>query len=187
MKKSLIYATGSSIKFLTAKNWLEPLGIDLRQEKVEVAEIQSDNVEEISLDKARKAFEILKQPLIVNDTCWKITALKGFPGVYTRYIYKWFDAQDWLNLLQGHENREIILHQVITYVDQNIYKLFGFDTPGMILPAPQGDPKFGGFDQLVSIVSGKSLAQEHEERGYSIAGEIPLWKEFSNWLLNLSN
>ncbi len=68
MSFNLIYVTGNQAKYLTAKKYFEPLGVDVVQKKLDIPEIQSDKIEEVALDKAQKAFNILKQPLIVNDT-----------------------------------------------------------------------------------------------------------------------
>lgn len=183
MDINLIYVTGNQAKLLTAKKYFEPLGVDVVQKILDIPEIQSDKIEEVAMDKAQKAFAILKQPLIVNDTSWMIEALNGFPGPYTRYVTTWFTPQDWLHLLQGHANRRITLRQAIAYIDKDCSRIFIQDTPGVILESPTGNPKFSSFDQVVSIdPNGKSLAQIHEIQGYSLDGELPLWNKLSNWL-----
>lgn len=182
---SLIYVTGNQAKYLTAKKYFEPLEVAIIPKKLDIAEIQSDKIEKIALDKAQKAFEILKKPLIVNDASWMIEALNGFPGPYNHYVNSWFAPQDWINLLSKHSNRKITYRQATVYIDSDKHQIFTLDTPGIILDSPKGNPKFSGFDQVVSLASnGKSLAEIHEIQGYSIDGEFPLWNQLSNWLKN---
>lgn len=182
---NLIYVTGNQAKYLTAKKFFEPLGVDVIQKKLDIPEIQSDKIEEVALDKAQKAFAILKQPLIVNDTSWLIEALNGFPGPYTHFITRWFAAQDWINLLRDHDNRNITLRQAIVYVDKDEHRIFSHDTLGIVLKTPRGNPESSSFDQVVSLSpDGRSLAEIHEVQGYSIEGELPLWNQLSKWIKN---
>ena len=183
MNKTIAYVTGNHEKFLTAQKYFEPLGINLVQKQLDIVEIQSDKVEDISLDKAQKAFDVLGQPLFVNDTSWMIESLGGFPGPYMRYINVWFSSLDWQVLLKRHANKPIILRQAIVYIDDKGNKILTHDAVGKILPAPKGSDKWTGFDQIVSMVfSGESLAEIHEKQGYSIDGELPLWEKLSQYL-----
>jgi len=183
MSHIITYVSGNQAKFLTAQKYFEPLGIDLVQKKLNIVEIQSDKVEDISLDKAKKAFEALKVPLIVNDTSWMIESLGGFPGPYTRYINGWFTLQDWQILFKRYANKPIILGQAVVYIDDNGSKILTHDAIGKILAVPRGSDKWTGFDQVVSMTpSGESLAEVHEKQGYSIDGELPLWEKPSIYL-----
>ncbi len=180
---NFIYVTGNQAKYLTAKKYFEPLGVDVIQKKLNIPEIQSDKIEEVALDKAQKAFAILKHPLIVNDTSWLIEVLNGFPGPYTHYVANLFTSQDWLSLLKGHPNRKITLRHAIVFIDKDKHRIFTLNTLGVVLKSPKGNQRFSGFDQVVSLAPDrKSLAEIHEIQGYSIEGEEPLWHQLSNWL-----
>jgi XTP/dITP diphosphohydrolase len=183
MNRTITYVTGNQAKFLTAQKYFEPLGTDLVQKQLNMVEIQSDKVEDISLDKAQKAFEALKVPLIVNDASWIIESLGGFPGPYTHYINGWFTPQDWQVLLARYANKPIILRQAVVYIDDKGSKILTHDAIGKILTTPRGNDKWTGFDQIVSMApSGESLAEVHEKQGYSIDGELPLWEKLSQYL-----
>lgn len=134
----------------------------------------------IAINKAKQAFETLKIPLFVSDHGWAITALNGFLGPYMKYMNEWLTSQDFLNLMQNHEDKTIIKHEVICYVDDKQIKYFVSEMPGKFLSEIRGEglPAM----RVVSLLSsGKSVAECREERINSYE-ENPIWGEFANWL-----
>lgn len=104
--------------------WCEPAGIEIVQKQVEIDEIQSTNPNAISIDKAEKAYNIVKKPLVVTDTFWRIPALNGFPGAYMKDVANWFSSEDFLWILEKKENRQIFFSEIITYKDAETIKQF---------------------------------------------------------------
>ena len=85
---NITYATTNKYKLAGANQALLGVGLTLTapdRELPYVPEIQSDSQEEVSIDKAQKYYELLKNPLVVMDSGLFIKSLKGFPGVYTKY------------------------------------------------------------------------------------------------------
>ena len=60
---------------------------------------------------------MLNKPVIVNDSGFFITALNGFPGVYTKDINKKFTAQNLLDLMRIYEDRSVRISNVTAYCD----------------------------------------------------------------------
>lgn len=58
--KTIYLVTGNSGKVASLQRKLEKYDIKF--------EIQSDDLEEVSMNKAMQAFEILKKPLVVDDS-----------------------------------------------------------------------------------------------------------------------
>ena len=84
----LIYATTNKHKLAGAKQALTGTSINLivpDKTLPDVPEIQSDDQQAVSVDKALKYYELLKRPLVVMDSGLFIDELNGFPGVYTKY------------------------------------------------------------------------------------------------------
>ncbi|CAN5170623.1 XTP/dITP diphosphatase [soil metagenome] len=135
----LHFISSNSNKIDRAKLFLDPLGITFEPHKLELIEIQSESVEEIVIDKAQKAFEIINAPLLVNDHSWSITALNGFPGPYMKYMNKWFSPQDFLNIMRDQKNREIQLTEYICFTDGKTTKTFYERTVGHMLSESKGD------------------------------------------------
>ncbi len=84
--KKITYVTGNWSKVLSAKQILEPLGIEVDNVKMETTEIQADTVEEVAKYSAKEASEKLKCAVLKNDTGLFVEALNGFPGPYTHYV-----------------------------------------------------------------------------------------------------
>lgn len=129
----ILYITGNKYKFENAKKYAEKFGFDLIQKKIAIKEIQSDAIENIAQDKAKQAFDILKQPLIVSDSGWSVPSLKGFPGPYMHYINEWFEVEDFLKLMKGKKDRSIILKHIICAISSKGLKLFKKEIKGKFL------------------------------------------------------
>ena len=84
--KKITYVTGNWAKILSAKQILEPLGIEVDNVKMETTEIQADTVEEVAMHSAKEASDKLKCTVLKNDTGLYVDALGGFPGPYTHYV-----------------------------------------------------------------------------------------------------
>lgn len=181
----LYYITGNDSKFMTAKGYFEPLGVEIIQKKLDIPEIQSDSTQEIAVDKANKAFLELKHPLIVNDSGWYITALHGFPAAYMNLVDHCFEAQDFLNLMQDKDNREVILKQVVVAVNEFGTKtVFSHETKGEILRDARGGGT-NAFDQVASLTPGITLAEEKDQKKViALDAEINLWQDVYEWVKN---
>lgn len=93
--KKITFVTGNWSKILSAKQILEPLGIEVDHVKMDTTEIQADSVEEIAMHSAKEASEKLKCSVLKNDTGLFVEALDGFPGPYTELV-----KMDFLNFLK---------------------------------------------------------------------------------------
>ena len=64
----IIYITGNWAKVKSAKQILEPLGIEVDNVKMGTTEIQADTVEEVAIHSAKEASEKLNCSTLKNDT-----------------------------------------------------------------------------------------------------------------------
>ncbi len=178
----IYYVTGSDIKFKTAQDCLKEHGIDIVQKTLDIKEIQSESIEEIAIDKAKRAFETIKEPLFINDSGWFFAGLNGFPGAYMAYINRWLTADDLINLMKGKDNREVILKQVVVYIDEKGHKILEHDSIGKILEKPSIN--IGRPSEMVSSFSGDDLAlTDQRAKGIkNIGPEQELWSELADWL-----
>ncbi len=115
--KKIIYVTGNWSKILSAKQILEPLGIEVEQVKMETTEIQADTVEEVAMHSAKEASDKLKATVLKNDTGLYVEALGGFPGPYTHYVDERIGEDGLLKLLKGVENRNACFMEAFAYCE----------------------------------------------------------------------
>lgn len=175
----LYYITENKNKIDIAKKFLNPFGIIFKSKDLNVSEIQSDSVEKIAIHKAKEAFSKLKKPLFVSDHFWSIPSLGGFPGAYMKYINTWLTAEDILRLMNGKENRNVILTEALCYIDGHTIKVFKLHHKGKILYDSFG--KGLSAQKIISLSKdGKSIAQKLE-KDTSALEKGKNWEDFAKW------
>ena len=176
----IFYITGNNYKFKNAKKYAEKFGINLIQKKLEIKEIQSNSIKDIAEDKAKKAFNILKQPLIVSDSGWNIPSLKGFPGPYMHYMNEWLDAKDFLRLIKGKKDRSIILEHVICAASLKGFRIFKKEIKGKFTNRAKG--KGLPSDRVVKLGNCRYTIAECQNMNQESVEDTFLWKKVYKWL-----
>lgn len=115
--KKIVYVTGNKSKLYSAKQILEPLGIEVDNVKMDTTEIQADTVEEVAIHSAKEASEKLKCSVLKNDTGLFVDALGGFPGPYTHYVDETLGEDGLLKLLDGIDNRKACFIEAFAYCE----------------------------------------------------------------------
>ena len=115
--KKIKYVTGNWAKVESAKHFLEPLGFEIEQIKIDVPEIQDNMIENIAKFSAKWASNKLKSSIIKNDSGLFIEALGGFPGPYTHYADDTIKEDGILKLLEEKKNRKAYFKEVIAYCE----------------------------------------------------------------------
>ncbi|MDD4381822.1 MAG: non-canonical purine NTP pyrophosphatase [Candidatus Dojkabacteria bacterium] len=177
----ILYITSNQNKIVTANRLLKPFGISVEGLKVDgIIEPQMEDIEEISKFKAQQAFDKIQRPLIVSDCSWMIAALNGFPGPYMAFVNKWFTFQDFLNLMRDKKNKEIVLRECVTYIDEKQLKTFIHDTKGLLLERESG--KATPIDQIITFREDKKSVAQCQNENLPRIPQNELWNEVGNWL-----
>ncbi|CAK7204163.1 nucleoside triphosphate pyrophosphohydrolase ham1 [Sporothrix eucalyptigena] len=184
---TLNFVTGNANKLAEVKAILEPAdgaatpnSITVTSRKVDLIEIQAATMEEVTLDKCRRAVELIQGPVLVEDTCLCFDALNGLPGAYI----KWFMASlghDGLNkLLAGHENKSAQAVCTFAYCkgpgEEPI--LFQGVTKGKIVPA-RGPTKFG-WDPIFEY-EGETYAEMDKAKKNTISHRFKALQQLRNY------
>jgi len=119
MDNTLIYITGNDVKFDVASEVFKNTGIVLLQKNLDTPEIQSKSVQEVAMYSASLASKELNQPVMVTDAGFYIEALNGFPGPFIKFVNEWFSVEDYINLMQGKTNRNVIINDCLAYCKPN--------------------------------------------------------------------
>lgn len=176
----LTFLSTNKHKVHLAQNNLFPLGVTFHQDIFPFIEIQSDNPTDITIDKARQAFKDLQKPIFVTDDSWYMTALNGFPGPYMRHVNGKLKEGEFLRLMQPYENREIILHRVLCYIDKNGSKTFEDKIFGEILKEATDYGDVPLLNIISFLPSHKSVAQAWNEGTQELPHET-IWRDFATW------
>lgn len=182
----ILFATGNSRKIEEANKTLSSYGIAVESIKIDVDEIQHFDPVEITKAKARAAYEVTHEPVVVSDTSWEIPALGGFPCGYMKDISSWLDADDWLALMARHEDKTIYCHEHVAYFDGEELQHFVSTYVGKFINEARGRVDKGESIERVVILYGNQTMAEQLARGViASAGEsLSHWKQFGEWFTN---
>lgn len=118
--KSIIFATTNSGKVHSLRRALDSVGLSglsINTRELAIIEPQADTCEEVALSKARQAYELVHEPVLVDDSSFHITALGGFPGVYAKYMNETLGAAGIVDFMRGKDDRSAHFDGVLVYVD----------------------------------------------------------------------
>ncbi len=146
------FATSNENKFNEA---CKILGMNLRQAKLNIPEIQSVSAAEVAEDKARKAYSILKDTVIVEDTALHIEAWNGFPGVMIKFMLERLGNGGICKALTEFNSRKAYAETCVAFFDGKNMYVFSGKTSGKISGMPKG-PDIFGWDRIF-IPKGYSL------------------------------
>jgi inosine/xanthosine triphosphate pyrophosphatase family protein len=134
------------------------------------------------LDKAVKAFEILKKPIVISDDSWAFEGLNGFPGAYMSSMNKWLTPEDFLRLTRHLDNRKAVLTQFIVYKDSEAEKIFTNSIDGRILKEVRGQSEHANHT-IVTMDgdNGDSIAERYTSGDLKDRKASDLWREFAEW------
>ena len=121
--RKVCFVTGNEEKAAEVSQILGRSGIEIEQVSLDLDEIQDRDVEKVAVDKARKAFEILKRPLITEDTGLIIKSMNDYPGTLIKYFYYAIGLRGIVDFLKG-KDRSASAETVFVYADEKGIKTF---------------------------------------------------------------
>ena len=164
--KQIFLVTGNPNK-LTEWQKIIPSDVSMDIADIDLVEIQSDNPQEIITDKARRAYEAVGKPVIVEDVEAGLEKLNGLPGPFIKFFLKKL-GNDALFQLASREGEKAVISCSIAYYDGETMLTVRGDVPGTIV-APRGNDGFG-FDTTF-VPDGETLtyAEMNEEKKNSLS------------------
>lgn len=145
---------------------------------MECPEYRSSSIEEIARKKAEYAYQVIKRPLIADDTGFFISALSGFPGPYAAYVLDTIGNAGILQLMEDKEDRYGQFITVIAYADQDQVRTFSGTLEGEIV-SPRGSGGFG-YDPIFFVKS-RTLAELTIQEKSRISHRGKALTAFRNW------
>ena len=92
------FATGSEDKLREARS---VLGEQLQSVKVDLLEVQSEDISEVAAHKAKEGFEKIGEPVLVEDTGLYLEGLNGMPGPFIKWFLKADGIPGLLRMISG--------------------------------------------------------------------------------------
>lgn len=142
---TLYFATSNTGKFKEAKSKLKPL--QLRRLELPYPELQAASLEEVVEYALQWLKERTNKNILIEDSGLFIDALKGFPGVYSSYVYKWVGCRGILKLMEGVKNRSACFKSCVGLLIGGKATIFNGVCKGRIAFELRGEGGFG-FDPI---------------------------------------
>jgi len=138
--------TTNAGKFAEIQDFFRSSPVQFEMEAIKLVEVQAEDLMEVVSRKLDSAPESLGNCL-VDDSGLFIEALKGFPGVYSAYVYKSIGLNGICKLMEGLENRRARFECLLGLRLENKKYFFRGVCRGEIVSKPRGSGGFG-FDPI---------------------------------------
>lgn len=180
MKRNVVFVTGNPNK---AKHLSELLGIEIDYHSVDLEEIQSMDVMEVAVDKAKRAYAQLGRPVLVEDQALYLNALGGFPGPFVKFMVDSSGGIESISrILSDYSDKTCVARDVFVYADSGGAEIFVGEHTGVIADQPKGNGGWGwdpiycpdGFDGRTSA----ELSDEEYSEVYKSIKPIEKVRDF---------
>ncbi len=176
---TLKFVTTNEGKFKEVREIAKEFGVDIAWLNYEYDEFQGNDLEEVAIKSAKLLSEKVDAPFFIEDSGLFIDALKGFPGVYSSFVFKTIGNEGILRLMSGERNRRAKFRAVVVFYDGSEFHKFVGEVEGRIAESIRGNAGFG-FDPIFEY-EGKTFAEMGEEKN-KVSHRRRAFEKFFEWL-----
>jgi len=174
--KKIYFVTSNKGKLVEAQKKFLEIDIDVVQKNIGYHEIQADSLEEVAFFGVEHVLKNFKSPFILEDAGLFIDAFKGFPGVYSAYVFHTIGCEGILKLMKDTkvEDRTAVFRSVFAYGKTGCKsQLFFGECKGVISTIKRGSNGFGYDPIFIPQNSDKTFAEMNisEKNSYSHRGK----------------
>lgn len=137
---NLYFITGNAGK---AKYLSDYFDFPVKHKKLDLPEIQSLDLAEIVADKAKRAYEIIRKPVLVEDVSLVFSALDKLPGPLIKWFYETLGNDGLCDLLNRYEDKRAKAKVSFGLCVDGQVKIFSGLCEGYINDKPKGKAGFG--------------------------------------------
>ena len=117
MNKIITFVTGNTTKILHANEAMEKFGYGVVGKKLDIIEPREEDPEKVVIEKAMQAFQLLKKPLIVEDSGIFIRVLNGFPKTFVHFVEGSIGVANIIKMMEGKDDRHAEFRQSLAYIE----------------------------------------------------------------------
>ena len=145
----MIYKNFGPLKFVTSnadklREATDILGFSLDQvSSLKIDEIQTDDINKIVIHKAKKSDDIIKLPVLVEDSGLLFTAWNGLPGPFIKWFETSVGCHGLLKMMEGFENRKALAVCFVAIFDGKELIIGKGEVHGEIASSIRGENGFG--------------------------------------------
>jgi XTP/dITP diphosphohydrolase len=178
----LAFVTSNKHKLREVKRILAAWNIDIYPANIDKIEVQDESIEKISKTAALYAYNILKKPLVVEDSGLFIETLNGFPGPYSSYVYKTIGNEGILALIKNKSDRRAYFKASVTCICSHYVMTFTGIVKGQIAGEIRGEKGFGFDPIFVPEGFDKTVAELGEDVKNKISHRSKAFTKLAQWI-----
>lgn len=122
------------------------LGTTHKLSKIEIPEIQSLDLDQVIMEKAKSAYEKIKKPVLVEDISFEIQSLNGLPGPFVKFFLQTLGTERTVKLVSNKSTKTKVTAALALYDGTNL-KIFKGIVWGTLSKKNRGEGGFG-FDKV---------------------------------------
>lgn len=142
MKKldSLTFITGNAHK---ARSIAKHLTFPVQHQKLDLVEIQSLDLREVIIHKAKEGYNQIKKPVLVEDTSLVFRSLGRLPGPFIKWFWEEIGNEGLCQLLDPYSDRFAEVTNALGLYDGTQLRIFTETARGTVAEQPRGNNAFG--------------------------------------------
>lgn len=168
---SVTFITGNPHK---AEVFAKYMGKSIERREIDLDEIQSLDLRDVTVHKLRQAYEIVAGPVLVEDSGCSIDAFGKFPGPFVKWMLT-IGLEEICRLVDG-KDRGAVAEICYGYYDGKDMKFFEGSVHGTIPDHPKGESGFGW--NAIFIPDGTTQTYAESGENFREVTVYPAIKEF---------
>ena len=160
---NLYFLSSNEYKIAEVKSILDSTSITVMAVNEKINEIQSNDMNEIAIDKALKAFMSIGRPILVEQTGLLLKDFGNLPGGLTQIFWDSLQADNFCKYFSATGTAQVIAKTVIAYCNGKQIQTFEGEIGGIIVSSPRGNRAFqwdcvfqpDGFDKTFAELGDK--------------------------------
>jgi len=157
------------------------LGLPLEHVALDIPEIQSLSSEEIVRDKAERAYEALKRPVLVEDVSFVMHGLGKLPGPFIKWFEQELGNERLCRIIDG-KDRGATVCVMYGYHDGNTVHIVEERAKGTIVESPRGERSFGWAPIFAPEGHEKTYAELSDEERDAVSWRLKALKRLREHL-----
>jgi XTP/dITP diphosphohydrolase len=184
LNNKIYYVTNNAGKFEEVRGFFDKftLPFQVEQYAIDIDEIQSLDQKVVVLDKVKKAFNTVQQPLLLDDGGLFFAAYNQFPGTLSKFVFQGLGFKGLFKLVEDDNRASFILQ--LAYTDGLQTRLFeGICHGTIVMPEDlSSHPKLPFTAIFKPEGSNKTLAQlRYTEDFFHFSFRQQALKKFVDW------